>query len=122
MGHSECRLDSECLRQGVTDWIPAESSEIGTHKRFGAPIQYQVNEACGEYISNFLGDQGERAWIRNFKKYQFASVYLKVKNTLNRMESKRLRNHSKWQLRRSRLHQECAQKRKMEIDTMKRVD
>merc|ERR1711879_512092 len=60
-------------------------------------------------------------WIRNFKKYRFASVYQKVKETLNRMESKRLRNHSKRHLRRSRLHQEWAQKRKMEIDAMRRV-
>merc|ERR1712217_166044 len=81
-----------------------------------------LDGACGEYISNFLGDQGEMAWIRNFKKYQFTSVYQKVKQTLNRMESKRLRNHSKKQLRRSRIHQKSAQKKKMEIDKMKRVD
>merc|ERR1711941_21438 len=114
--------DPECLRQGVTDWIPAESAEIGTVKQLGAPSRYELDEACGEYICNFLVDQGGRAWIRKFKKYQFASVYQKVKENLNRMESKRLRIHCRRNLRRSRIHQKCAQKKKMEIDAMKRVD
>merc|ERR1711879_845871 len=119
--HSECRFDSECLRQGVTDWIPAESAEIGTVKQFGAPSRSRINEACGKYMDNFGGDQGDMAWIRKFKEYEFASVYQTVKRTLKEMESNRVWKECRRQLRRSRLHQEWAQKRKMEIDTMKRV-
>merc|ERR1711879_735752 len=120
--HSECRFDSECLRQGVTDWIPAESAEIGTVKQFGAPSRYELDGACGKYMDNFEGDQGDMAWIRKFKEYEFASVYQTVKRTLNEMESNRVWKECRRQLRRSRLHQEWAQKRKMEIDAMKRVD
>merc|ERR1711990_153202 len=61
------------------------------------------------------------AWIRKFKEYEFASVYQTVKRTLNEMESNRVWKECRRQLRRSRLHQEWAQKRKTEIDTMKRV-
>merc|ERR1711879_825754 len=77
---------SECRRQGVTDWIPVESAEIGAYHRFGAPHRSRINEACGKYMDNFEGHQGDMAWIRKFKEYEFASVYQKVKRTLRKME------------------------------------
>merc|ERR1712012_1536621 len=114
--HSECRLDSDYgLRHGVSDWIPAESAEIGGYYGFGAPHRSRINEACGKYIDNFEGDQRDTAWIRKFKEYEFASVYQTVKQTLIKMESNRVWKESVRELRRSRLHQALDQNGKWRL-------